>query len=779
MNNSRRDFLKKATILATTTGITNVLPTSIIRAASIDAAKGTTFYDAEHIVFLMQENRSFDHIFGSLKGVRGFNNPRAKKLPDGNKVWIQKGKDGKAFAPFHMDINETKITWQGGLPHSWSDQSKARNDGKYDKWIPEKSPLCMGYFNRKDVPFYYALADAFTVFDHYFCSSLTGTTPNRLFYWTGNVRPETNGKSIPVVNNSQAESRNNVYVDWTTVPEILEKNDISWKIYQNEVWSAKLEGKNDYWLGNYGDNAIEYVKRHQVKLSAYFRKNGDKTTQPALSAEEVLAKYNQLSPFEKNLIDKAFTTNIESEDYLKLENFTFKNNEGIEQSVEIPKEDLFYQFRKDVESGQLPTVSWLVAPESFSDHTSSPFYGTWYVSQALDILTQNPEVWKKTIFILNYDENDGYFDHLAPFVVPGGQTDGKVSKNINVDSDFAAKEKWPIGLGYRVPMVIASPWTKGGYVNSEITDHTSTLMFLEKFLTKKTGKKIQIDNISSWRRNICGDLTNSFKKFNGEKYPLPDFEKKDEVITQIQKAKNKPKLEAPILSESQIEHINSTTIHQTGFHQEKGTRPSCPLYYKLHADAVLDKVNKKLNLKFSSEKFKSSIGAPFNMYTPSSYDNNNGKAWAYAVAAGDTLNESLDISKFADSKYHLIIDGPNGFQRQISGTANEAQLNIHLQSPKRKLFGNTNLQHLQLTITNIENEPITLSLTDHAYKKNKQEITIDANQSKSIHIDCSASSGWYDFSIQIKSNSDFLRTYCGHIDTGKESITDPFMGNLL
>ena len=779
MNNSRRDFLKKATVLAATTGVTNVLPTSILKAASINADKGTTFYDAEHIVFLMQENRSFDHIFGSLKGVRGFNNPRAKTLPDGNKVWIQKGKDGKAFAPFHMDINETKITWQGGLPHSWSDQSKARNDGKYDKWIPEKTPLCMGYFNRKDVPFYYALADAFTVFDHYFCSSLTGTTPNRLFYWTGNVRPEPNNKSIPVVSNSQAESRNHTYVDWKTVPEVLEDHDISWKIYQNELWSAKLEGKTDYWLGNYGDNAIEYVKRHHVKLSAYFRKNGDNTVKPALSAEEVLAKYNQLSQREKNLIDKAFTTNIGSEDYLKLESFTFKNNEGIDQTVEIPKEDLFYQFRKDVENGQLPTVSWLVAPESFSDHTSSPFYGTWYVSQALDILTQNPEVWKKTIFILNYDENDGYFDHLAPFVVPGGNTAGKVSNDIQVASDFAAKEKWPIGLGYRVPMIVASPWSKGGFVNSEITDHTSTLMFLEKFLSKKTNKKIHFDTISSWRRKICGNLTNSFKKFNGEQYPLPDFEKKNEVITQIQKAKNKPKLEAPILSEMEIGNINKTAILQTNFHQEKGTRPSCPLYYKLHANAVVDKNNKKLHLSFSVEEFKECKGAPFNMYTATSYAHDSGKAWAYAVSAGDTLQDTLDISKFENEIYNLVIDGPNGFQRKMSGSLQEPILEIQLKNSRKKLFSNDHQNSLTLTINNTEAEPVHLQLTDNAYNKNVQQIVVDGNKSKSIKIECSASSGWYDFSVQIDNNKTFLRRYSGHIENGIESITDPYMGGAL
>ncbi|MCH5683204.1 hypothetical protein LWM68_02260 [Niabella sp. W65] len=170
----------------------------------------------------------------------------------------------------------------------------------------------------------------------------------------------------------------------------------------------------------------------------------------------------------------------------------------------------------------------MAAPQAFSDHTSSPLYGTWYVSEALNILTKNPEVWKKTIFILNYDENDGYYDHLPPFVVPdpNDPATGKVSEGIDITSDFDTATNWPIGLGYRVPMIIASPWSKGGFINSQIHDHTSTLMFLEKFLQKKTGKNIVSKNISSWRRTVCGDLTSAFRPYNGERYPLPEFLKK-------------------------------------------------------------------------------------------------------------------------------------------------------------------------------------------------------------------------------------------------------------
>ena len=83
---SRRDFIKKATLLSGAFGLSNVIPMSIQKAMAINAAPGTTFYDAEHVVFLMQENRSFDHMFGKMRGVRGFNDPRTKTLPNQNKV---------------------------------------------------------------------------------------------------------------------------------------------------------------------------------------------------------------------------------------------------------------------------------------------------------------------------------------------------------------------------------------------------------------------------------------------------------------------------------------------------------------------------------------------------------------------------------------------------------------------------------------------------------------------------------------------------------------------
>ncbi|MES2417140.1 MAG: phospholipase C, phosphocholine-specific [Bacteroidota bacterium] len=782
---TRRDFIKKAALLSGAFGLPNVIPMSIQKAMAINAAPGSTFYDAEHVVFLMQENRSFDHMFGKIRGVRGFNDPRAKTLPNRNKVWLQNDDKGNTYAPFHVDINKTKITWQGGLPHSWSDQVAARNKGKYDKWVPVKSLMTLGYYEREDIPFYYAMADAFTICDHHFCSSLTGTTPNRLFFWTGTIRPEQNANSVAAVNNSQAESQNNVFVDWQTFPELLEDNGVSWKVYQNELWTANLQGEDiDDWLGNYGDNPLEYVKRHRVKLSAYFRKNGDNTSHPALTAEEVLARYNKLSQREKNLIDKAFTTNIDNPDYLKLAPFTYTNEAGMEETLAIPKEDIFETFRKDVDSGNLPLVSWLVAPQRFSDHTSSPLYGTWYVAEALDILTKNPEVWKKTIFILTYDENDGYFDHLPPFVAPKPEDtlSGKVSAGLEAWADYEFKKDSPIGLGYRVPMLVASPWSKGGYVNSQVFDHTSSLLFLENFLSHKTGKEIKSETISPWRRAICGDLTSIFRPYNGENLTIPERPKREKVITHIQNAKLKPAQVTPnALSKAELAKINTYLPFDKNAStfapvQEQGTRLACALPYQLVVDGNLNAEKMAIALSFTSAA--GSSGAAFNVYTKNSYHKEAGKTWAYAVKSGDQIEDHWEIAAFENEQYDLIVNGPNGFYRQFSGTSKDPHLSLTGRYEQSRLI-KRNTGNLQLLFENKNNSALEILINDEAYRTKAKTIIIPANAKKTITLELQKSRGWYSFIITIAGNNEFLRHYAGHVETGEDSISDPFMGGIL
>jgi phospholipase C len=853
--NSRRDFLKKASLLASAAGLAGSLPTSIAKAMSINAAEGSTFMDAEHVVLLMQENRSFDHCFGTLRGVRGYNDPRAIQLANRNPVWLQSNKEGETYAPFHLDIKNTKATWMHSLPHSWANQVNAHNDGKHDKWLDEKHssteaysrmPLTLGYHTREDVPFYYAFADAFTVCDQNFCSSLTGTNPNRLFYWTGTVREEQNENARAHVWNDDMDYGT---LNWATFPERLEDHDISWKCYQNEMSiDVGFQGEEDAWLSNFQDNPLEFFgqynihlhERHLVQLKRRLNLLPDETTvlEKQISTatgekatqlkKELEGKQNELKdtkirldnaerkPFEsltareKSIHQKAFITNSNDPYYHQLAELDYEDA-GEKRSMLAPKGDVLHQFREDVKSGKLPTVSWLSAPESFSDHPTAPWYGAWYVSEVLDILTQNPEVWKKTIFILTYDENDGYFDHVPPFVAPHSHKPGtgKVSDGIDtrveyvtLDQELARRdfpEKYDrecsIGLGFRVPMVIASPWSKGGWVNSEVFDHTSTLQFLEKFLSNKTGKKVIEPNISDWRRTICGDLISAFRPYHSDAISVPPFVVKDTFLEGIHKAKFK-KLpnNYKLLSTEEIAHINQNP-HTSPYlpQQEKGIRPSCALPYQLYADGKLnaDKSAFTISFKSSDELFgKNAVGSPFNVYAIGNYQSFKNAAefdplrsWSYGVKAGDTIADDWALNAFEDQHYHLRAYGPNGFYREFKGSHADPSVETSFEYQRNMLNKKLLTGNIALKIANSGHQPYTVTLIDNAYKSGARKKILTASGTatsvSTFIVELAKNHGWYDFSIKVDGANGFEKRYAGRIETGKPSYSDPFMGRVI
>ncbi|MEI9920415.1 MAG: phospholipase C, phosphocholine-specific [Bacteroidota bacterium] len=767
---SRREFIRKAALLSGMGGLASVLPPSIARAFEINPAAGTTFLDAEHVVILMQENRSFDHCYGTLNGVRGFNDPRAIRLPNGKPVWYQTNEKGQTYAPFRLNIKETNATWMGSLPHGWTDQTDARNNGRCDQWLVAKKsghkeykemPLTMGFYTREDVPFYYSLADAFTICDQNFCSSLTGTTPNRLHLWTGKIREDV--KSQARVRNEETDY--DAEAQWKTFPERLEENGVSWKVYQNEISvGGVLQGEHDEWLANFTDNPLEWFSQYNVRFNKGYidslpgkieglKKKIETDSSDKLKKEldqllkdqqlYTVENWNKLTALQKNIHQKAFTTNINDPGgYHELVDVKYDDN-GTAREMKLPKGDVLYQFRKDVNEGTLPTVSWLVAPGNFSDHPGSPWYGAWYLSESIDILTKNPEVWKKTIFILCYDENDGYFDHVAPFTPPKEQADEFETLEMDLKrkpADYA--RGGAIGLGYRVPLVIASPWSRGGAVNSQVYDHTSILMFLEKFLSQKTGKNIKETNISEWRRTVCGDLTSVFKPYNGETMKMPEFVKKTEFVESIYNAKFK---NVPVMPQP----MNKMPS------QEKGTRPSNALPYELHVSGVLDNNKKSFSITMES---RGVAGAPFIAYVI-------GKEWAtrsYAVKAGGSVKDMFDLSLFENGKYHIRIDGPNGFMREYKGSAND---------PVIVDLGYAKTKNGDVAINIISNSNVqSLEIIDNAYGQKPQTMSLGKTTIISNTVDLSKTSGWYDLTVRV---SDLEFRFAGRVETGKESITDP------
>jgi phospholipase C len=810
---SRRDFIKKATALAGGIGLSAALPASVRKAFAIDPAAGTTYLDAAHVVIVMQENRSFDHCFGTLQGVRGFNDPRAIALPDGDKVWLQKNAAGETYLPFRLNMHDTKATWIGSLPHSRASQLDARNNGKYDQWLIAKpsnnkafaqAPLTMGYYNREDLPFYYALADAFTVCDQNFCSSLTGTTPNRLYLWTGTVRAEKNAASHACLRNEDINYETEA--SWTTFPERLEEHGISWKIYQNELsLDTGLNKEEDAWLSNFTDNPMEWFSQYNVRFLKSYRAHLEKAGKG--NTDWTDARFEKLSPKAQSLHARAFTTNSNDPFYRQLHTQHYTEN-GIEREVTVPKGDVLHQFRQDVQKGELPAVSWLVAPENFSDHPDAPWYGAWYVSEAMDILTQNPEVWKKTIFILCYDENDGYFDHVPPFIPYDPNTAGTGAASAGIDTapehvtleqDQQRKPKdhgraGPIGLGYRVPLVIASPWSRGGAVCSEVFDHTSILQLLEKLFSHRSGKKIEEENITAWRRTICGDLSAVFKPYRGETIALPAFLEQAPFIQDIHQAQFRPDpFGYKPLTPAERMQVNSNSGQSILMpRQEKGIRPACPLPYQLYAEGQLNKVTNRfeLQLEAGAEVFGArSAGCPFIVYAPGKYlaGSVNGQQvyeacrnWNYAVAAGDKLQAGWPVDAFEQKYYHLAVYGPNGFFRACIGTKDDPALTMKLEYERsgrnsKKLTGN-----VVLTIVNNATASFEICIRDNAYKHADRKIIAGTTSlATEVVLNLGAHSNWYDFTVTVKGDAHYSRRYAGHVETGRFSHTDPAMGGVV
>ena len=837
---SRRRFLQDMAFLAGSAGMgagANLLA-SIQQAMAIEPDRDSTVLDAEHVVILMQENRSFDHAFGTLRGVRGFNDPRAIRLADGNPAWVQTNERGERYMPFHLDIEKTKTTWMGTLPHGWADQVDAANGGLHDRWLQVKKsghaayaamPLCLGYHSRKDLPFYYALADAFTICDQTFCSTLTGTTPNRLHLWTGTVRERMSAEVQAIVRNEDCAYGR--WQNWTTFPERLEDHGVSWKIYQNELdVPTGLPSEEEAWLSNIGDNpnewftqfGVRFHPKHQAFLERRVRElpreieaasqqlareSGEaarKLTRRIEGLKEALVaakrdlvefsreQFDKLSPREKSLHARAFSTNSEDPAYRELEELTYQDGSETRR-LKVPKGDVLHQFRQDVRNGTLPAVSWIVPPARFSDHPSSAWYGQWYLSEVLNILTANPAVWKKTVFILTYDENDGYYDHVPPFQAPHPERPetGRVSAGLDVASEYLEREQDrkfkpnsalrenSLGLGFRVPMIVASPWSRGGAVCSQVFDHTSVLQFVERLISHRTGRKLEETNITPWRRTVCGDLMSAFHAGADSQPGLKDFVVRDAFLEQIHRAQFQPLPSGfKPLTDEDVDRVRTMPGESLLPRQEPGTRRACPLPYELAVDGALDKDRKRFVLRMEArrERFgERASGSPFLVYA----DTAEGMTVRhYTVAAGSQVEDSWDLQAFKEGRYRFRVHGPNGFYREFAGSGADPAVTILFDDLGKSgpgIMTPSSQVGVRVKVDEAASA-VSLRLRDHAYGNAPAERRVSAGEGGLLTMSTAASSGWYDLSVVVAGHEGFERRYAGRVETGEWGTSDPALG---
>ncbi|MET8029902.1 phosphocholine-specific phospholipase C [Streptomyces avermitilis] len=674
---NRRRFLQLAGGTAAFTALSN----SIERAAALPAHHSSgTIEDVEHIVVLMQENRSFDHYFGSLRGVRGFGDPRPAAQANGKPVWNQS--DGaKDVLPFHPDADDLGLQFIQDLPHGWSDGHSAFNQGKYDKWVPAKSATTMAYLTRDDIPFHYALADSFTICDAYHCSFIGSTDPNRYYMWTGYTGNDGKGGG-PVLGNEEAG------YSWTTYPERLEAAGVSWKIYQDVGDGLDANGSwgwiPDAYRGNYGDNSLLYFDQYRNA------KPGDP------------------------LYDKART----GTDARKGEGF-------------------FDQLTADVKGGKLPKISWIVAPEAFTEHPNWPAnYGAWYVAQVLDALTSGPEVWAKTALFVTYDENDGFFDHLVPPFPPQSAAQGKSTVDVGPDlyQGDASHAAGPYGLGQRVPMLVVSPWSKGGYVCSETLDHTSIIRFMER----RFG--VHEPNISPWRRAVCGDLTSAF-----------DFSRKDTEPVAL------PATDGyrPPDHDRHPDYVPTPPAQPALPRQERGSRPARPLRYAPLVDGSGDPAAGRFTLTFASG---ARAGAAFLVTSGNRTDG----PWTYTTEAGRTVSDTWN-SAYSNGSYDLTVHGPNGFLRVFKGPGGAVGPEV----TARHVGGD-----VRLTFTNKGSGTVRLELTD-GYGGKPRSFKVRSGATVRHTVDLRAARRWYDLTVVSDADPGFLRRFAGHVENGRPGVSDP------
>jgi len=717
VNAGKRRFLRNTAMATGGAAALSLFPPSIRRALAIPANDRTgTIMDVEHVVILTQENRSFDHYFGTLEGVRGFGDRFTIPLPDGRSVWEQSN-GARVVMPYHLDSTQGNAQRVSGTPHDYVDAHNAWDSGRIEQWPRYKNNQSMGHYTETEVSFQFALANAFTLCDAYHCAIHGGTNTNRLFLWSGMNDPTGQGNGPSTRNQwDSLGDPNTGGWDWKTYPERLQEKGVTWKVYQNLP-------------DNYTDNSLAgFVQYRRANLAAGNSANG--APYPAWAPADDAA-----NPLYKGVANT------------------------------MPDGGMLQALRDDALAGTLPQVSWIVAPQTYSEHPgpSSPIQGAWYIQTVLDALTANPEVWSKTVLFVHFDENDGFFDHLPPPCAPSYNPDGTLAGDSTVDTTGnyhtvdSAQDKADnqvYGPGPRVPMYVVSPWSRGGWVNSQTFDHTSVLRFLEA----RFG--IAEENINPWRRTVMGDLTSAFNFASPNNEALPDLD----MLTKAQA--DQVRADQQGLPQVTVPDENGQSLPT----QAAGMRLSRPLPYELHTSGRADPDGLRMRLLFANT---GEAGAVFHVYDRLHLDRLPRR---YTLEAGKTLEGDWNVAADGGA-YDLWVLGPNGFHRHFQGNVTALRA-VDAAVPEIRVCYEVTQGDVYVTLMNTGASACTFEITPNAYygEGDSWTVTVEGQQEGEQHWVLKQSGGWYDFSVRISGDQDYLRRYAGRVETGKPSISDPAMG---
>jgi phospholipase C len=706
---SRRKFLGTAAAVTGAAAVGAALPGS----ADASPAPSTTrrhgdLRDIKHVVVIMQENRSFDHYFGSLRGVRGFGDRSTILLPEGKPVWQQPvTPTAGAATQYPWRLSGAK-TWTGSTPpspqtgaanyggtsHAWDDQHGAWYGGLMNGWYQAKGgPTTLGYLDRQDLPFHYALAEAYTIGDAYHCSVISATGPNRTVHWSGTINAgQKHGDYIAYDGGSELHK----FLPWESYAETLQAAGVSWRLYKC--------------ADDFGDNALTYFDTF-AKLDP---------SQGGTAAPGNVFYDNGVADVPEPI------TGLNG------------NADNIAAAI-----------RADVVGGTLPKVSWIVNNQFFSEHpVTAPSNGAYFLRGVLEALNADPEVFNSTLVIVNYDENDGQFDHVPPPVPAAGEADEFVSGTLTEDGVTAPL---PVGLGFRVPLFLISPWTRGGWVTSEVADHTSVLQFLEKW-TAAHGTPAVSPNISAWRRKVCGDLTAAFD-FASPVYGLPRLPETGPLVPEVK--------------------YNPLPADNTMPTQEPGTRPARPLPFQPNA-TLTGLAGGVAHLAFSNVAPFATRASHFAVYDnrsggPALAQYPAGFPGQYTVAARATATGTAPIG---DTAYDLTVVGPNRFLRRFTGDPTGAgrALRVDVSYYEGRAAGEP---ELRFTLHNDGHPPAVFTIThNHYLPGHPQTVKVAPHDSRTWTVNpLKVSHGWYDLTVTTSADAAWSQRFVGHLETGRPSIS--------
>ncbi|KUM99453.1 phospholipase [Streptomyces yokosukanensis] len=623
--------------------------------------------DLKHVVILMQENRSLDHYFGTFPGVRGFNDKQALRFQDGTSVFQQKDGNGNVVTP-QVDDG----TW-GNDHGAWGDVDHR----KWDLWVQHNGASCMNYHSDAYMGFYHSVAAQYTIADQNFCSEFGPTDPNRKYLWSGTANSETG--NIDESNYSRS---------WITVAEQLQQVGIDWRLYSDNSGNGR-QGYISTWVGDYGDNELKYFKG--------FDPEGLSADDPKLQPGTGLIWRGNATYY-----SGMTSPNDDSDD--NLDAVLKSLHDACQPGAEHP----------------LPAVSWIVAPYGWSEHPGADSqHGERYTKKVLDILQSNPDIWNHTLFILNYDENDGKFDHvLPPWPEPG-----------------TAREyvgDYPLGFGPRVPMLLVSPWTRGGHVASEVFDHTSTIKFLETWAAH-LGKPFRCPNISDWRRSIAGDLTSAIDFAHPQPGPatFPDPLTEQSLSIAADHMKPRPLSFHPhaVISQDRASGTVTAKMTLTGGPKDKA-----------------------LSFQVFPDKYQAFSNTPF------------------TVTASKPREYTWD-AKATDGKYAFSIYSNDGFVRSFAGqVAPAGKFDGGLPRVEAQLLRGEGTRHearVKLTLHNDGTESVHYTLTANDYLHRTQSITVAHGETKLVMWP--TLEGYYDVVVTVNTDETWTQRYAGRIATaGKD-----------